>query len=126
MLDSEEALAAEDPIPPEAEVIVDDGATTTAKLAVTLDFGPLQDDLGYEAYSDIDEMKISNDPSMAGATWQAFAQDVPWTMDANPGELAQVYVLFKDTADNESVGPAIGAILYDPELVYLPLVLRNY
>ncbi|MGC9397072.1 MAG: hypothetical protein ACP5J4_19690 [Anaerolineae bacterium] len=129
VLDSEEALAVEDPVPPEAEVIVNSGAYSTTELAVTLSFGPLEDHWGYEAFSDIVEMKISNDPSMAGAVWQAFAQDIPWTLDASFGELAEVYVLFKDTAANESVGPAIGAILYvEPPLkyIYLPLVLRNY
>jgi hypothetical protein len=70
-------------------------------------------------------MKISNDPSLTGADWQAFAQDVPWTLEASPGELAQVYVLFKDESDNESVGPTIGSILYSPQQIFLPLVLRS-
>ncbi|MGD8465366.1 MAG: hypothetical protein PVI09_15985, partial [Anaerolineae bacterium] len=63
---------------------------------------------------------------LAGAAWQTFAQGVPWTLGALPGQLAKVYVLFKDDAGNEAVGPAIGHILYDPPTTYLPIVLRNY
>jgi len=129
VLDSEEVTPALDPIPPEADVIVNSGALTTTELAVMLSFVALEDAWGYEAFSDITEMKISNDPSMTGAVWQAFAQDVPWTMDANYGDLAQVYVLFKDTASNEAVGPSIGSILYvalPQQKIYLPLVLRDF
>lgn len=126
VLDSEEVTSSMDPIPPEAQVVIDGGAPTTTELDVTLSFGPLEDNWGYEAFSDIAEMKISNDPSMAGADWQAFAQDVSWTLDASSDGLTQVYVLFKDTSDNESVGPSIGSIIYiAPSLIYLPLVSRN-
>jgi len=49
-------------------------------------------------------------------------------LDASSDGLTQVYVLFKDTSDNESVGPSIGSIIYvAPPLqkIYLPLVSRN-
>jgi len=126
ILGSEPATAAEDPIPPEAVVIVDGGAPETDQRGVTLTFSPDQDEWAEAAFSDIVEMKISNDPSLAGATWQTFAQGVPWTLGALPGQLAKVYVLFKDDAGNEAVGPAIGHILYDPPTTYLPIVLRGY
>lgn len=125
VLDSEVVTPSLDPIPPEALVIVNSGALTTANLGVTLSFAAPPDDWGSEAFTDIVEMKISNDPSLAGADWQAFAQDVSWTLEASFGELAQVYVLFKDASDNESVGPAIGSIYWAAQKIYLPLVLRN-
>ncbi len=123
VLGSESVTPSLDPIPPEALVIINGGAPKTYALDVTLSFAAPPDDWGPEAFADIVEMKISNDASLAGADWQAFAQDVPWTLEANPGEIAQVYALFKDDADNESVGPAIGMIQYSG--VYLPLVVRN-
>ncbi len=122
VLDSEEVTSAEDPIPPEADVIINGGATSTTDRNVTLSFTPLQDNWGADAFSDIVEMKISNDPSLAGADWQLFAQDVPWILEPRFGELVQVYVLFKDASDNESVGPSIGIIFYDAHGVYLPLM----
>jgi len=122
VLDSEEVTSAEDPIPPEGLVIINGGAPSTTSQNVTLTFGPLQDDLGYEAFSDIVEMKISNDPSLAGADWQPFSQDVPWILEPRFGELVHVYVLFKDASDNESVGPSIGSIFYDAHGIYLPLI----
>lgn len=128
VLDSEGVTSSLDPVPPEASVIVNSGASTTTNLGVTLSFAALPDDWGAEAYADIDEMKISNDPSLAEAAWQAFAQGVSWTLEASSGELAQVYVLFKDASDNESVGPTIGSIYYaDPlhQKLYLPLALRS-
>ena len=125
VLDSENVTSTLDPVPPEASVIVNGGAVTTTNVGVTLTFAALPDEWGTEAYADIDEMKISNDPSLSGAAWQAFAQGVSWTLEANPGELAQVYVLFKDTSDNESVGPTIGSIYRHGEKVYLPLALRS-
>lgn len=126
VLDGEQITATLDPIPPEAEVIVNSGALTTTNLSVVLSFDSRGDQWGSEAFSDIAEMKISNNPSMAGAGWQAFAQDVPWTLDASSHGLTQVYVLFKDTSGNESVGPAIGSIYITSLLkIYLPLILRN-
>ena len=122
VLESEQVTAAEDPIPPEGQVIINGGAPSTTSRNVTLTFGPLQDDLGYEAFADIVQMKISNDPSLTGASWQPFAQDVPWVLAPNFGELAKVYVLFKDSSSNDSVGPAIGMIFYDVTGLFLPLV----
>jgi hypothetical protein len=116
-----------DPIPPEAFVIVDDHAASTRDLLVTLTFAPY-DDEGPEdtrAFDDITEMMISNDSSFAGAQWQPFAQGVPWQLDAEPGELARVHVHFRDDVGNETRGPSVAMILYDPFIAHLPLVLRE-
>jgi hypothetical protein len=129
VLDSEVVTSSLDPVAPEALVIVNGGVISTTNLNVALTFVPTPDDWGPDAFDDITEMMISNDPAFTSATWQSFAQGVSWTLEANPGEIAQVYALFKDNAENESVGPSIGAILYEEasqRFIYLPIVLRDY
>ena len=50
------------------------------------------------------QMRISNDPSMAGAQWQPVQQEVPWTLgNCQVGEQCVVYAQFKDAAGNESL-----------------------
>jgi hypothetical protein len=74
-------------------------------------------------------MMISNSPFFRGARWQAFAQGVPWTLAADPGELARVYVRFRDKNGNPSVGTEVGMIWYqlqEGNELYLPLVLNRY
>jgi len=124
VLGSDVITSSLDPIPPEALVIVNGGVLTTTELSVVLTFTPIPDDWADEAFDDIAEMKLSNDLGFAGASWQSFAQDAPWTLSASPGEIAQVYVLFKDTSDNESVGPTIGSIFYEPFVIYAPIVIK--
>jgi hypothetical protein len=127
VLTSERVTPAQDPYPPEAHVIINGGAPWTAGLDVTLSFVPYEgegeDPLA--VFEDITEVKISNEPSFTGAGWQPFALEMPWTLDAELGDLATVYVLFRDSAANESVGPETDAILYT-RLLYLPVVLRAY
>jgi hypothetical protein len=129
VMSSERVTSTLDPIPPEALVIVNSGAYSTADLDVMISFAPVPDDWADEAFDDIAEVKLSNSMGFEGATWQAFdpLADVPWTLSANAGELARVYAMFKDESDNESVGPTIGAILYEPEemIVYVPLVIKE-
>jgi hypothetical protein len=130
VLTSEEVTPAEDPYPPEAHVLINGGAASTAELDVMLTFVPYEaegeDPL--EVFEDIAWIKISNDPSFTGASWQPVADiatvTVPWHLDAARGEIAKVYALFRDAALNESIGPEVGRILY-PHLIYLPLVWRT-
>ncbi|MCB0098202.1 MAG: hypothetical protein KDE46_20865, partial [Caldilineaceae bacterium] len=49
------------------------------------------------------EMRISNDPTMAGAEWEPFAQTKAWTLECNDGEMCIVYAQFRDAAENESL-----------------------
>jgi hypothetical protein len=49
------------------------------------------------------EMRISNDPSMAGAEWEPFAQTKEWTLACNDGEMCVVYAQFRDAAGNETL-----------------------
>jgi hypothetical protein len=127
VLSSEMVTPAVDPLPPEAHVLINDGAWWTPELDVTLSFVPYESEGldPLEVFEDIAWMKISNDPSFGGVDWQPFELEVAWTLDAQRGEFATVYVLFLDEADNESVGPEVGMILYTYP-VYLPLVLKAY
>jgi hypothetical protein len=123
---SEAVTPSEDPIPPEAHVLINDGAPSTANIDVTLSFVPyetMQPEYN-DAFDDIVEMKISNDPSFDGIDWEPFKQDVPWTLSASTGvgEVAKVYVIFKDENDNVSSGVELGQIVYAPELIFLPVV----
>jgi hypothetical protein len=125
VLSSEGVTPSEDPIPPEAKVIVNDGAPFTNDLNVTLTFVPFEyEGAATESFEDIAWMLISNNPSFVGATWQEFQQGVPWQLDAGPGELAMVYVRFRDKAENESVGSEVGMIYY-MHSIYLPLTVNN-
>ena len=126
ILTSEPVTPLEDPLPPEAEVIINDGATSTKSTTVRLSFIPYESEGSeIESFEDIAWMMVSNHPSFEGALWGEFEQDVEWELEARPGEIALVYVRFKDKSNNESVGPEIGMILYDPDTVYLPLTVKN-
>lgn len=123
---STEANPSEDPYPPEAQVLINGGAPSTNSRNVVLSFIPYEDTMEElaEVFDDIVEMKISNDPSFAGADWQPFEQDVPWVLPNTPG-MVSVYVMFRDDFGNESIGPAVGMILYNPDLLFLPIMLRQ-
>jgi hypothetical protein len=125
LLSSEPVTPALDPIPPEANILVDGGAPSTADLNVELSFSPYLDDLEEIAFSDITEMQLSNDPSLAGASWQTFEQDVPWKLlPGLPGSPIHVYAIFKDDAGNVSVGVEVGSIIFGPYGVFLPTVVK--
>jgi hypothetical protein len=131
VLFSEAVTPSEDPIPPEAHVLINDGAPSTVGLDVSLSFVPYeypQPDFT-EAFDDIAEMKISNHPSFDGVNWENYTkgESVPWKLSASTeyGALAKVYVKFKDENGNESVGVELGQIIYAPETLLLPLVSRN-
>lgn len=125
LLSSEPVTPALDPIPPEANIIVDNGAPSTADLNVELSFSPYLDDHEEIAFADIVEMKLSNDPSLVGASWQPFAQDVPWTLPPGlPGSPIHVYAVFRDGANNVSTGVEVGSIIFGPYGVFLPTVVK--
>lgn len=64
--------------------------TLTATPAVVLDFSGQTD-----ATTGIVEMKVSNDPTLTGATFQPFSASVPWTLLSGAGAKT-VYAQFKD------------------------------
>jgi hypothetical protein len=127
VLSSEGVTAAADPYPPEAHVLINGGAARTSELEVTLSFVPYESEGENppEVFADIVEVKLSNNPHFGGAFWQDFAEELPWTLDALPGEVATVYAMFRDAADNESVAPEAARIRYSFP-IYLPIVLRAY
>jgi hypothetical protein len=128
VLDSESVTPSVDPVPPQAFVVIDNGAPSTRSSNVTLSFEPYEYEEGDpNGFDDITHALISNDPSLSGAQWQAIDPNgtVPWQLDANPGEVASVYVRFRDAHSNESVSPEVGVILYDPFVIYLPLVVNS-
>ncbi len=122
-----DATPKEDPFPPtNIGVLINDGAISTTLRSVTLSFffeEPAEE-------QDVDEVRISNDPSFTGATWQPYSETVSWTLAStlSQGDVAEVYAKFRDAALNESPDVAGDSILFEGEvhLVYLPLVLRDY
>jgi hypothetical protein len=123
VLDSEGVTPMSDPVAPEAIVLINDGAESTASRSVALSFGPYMGD-GEEAFKDITEVMVSNDLSFSSASWQPFAQDLPWQLaPTEEGEMARVYARFKDGAGNESL-VVTDDILFVGKLFYLPMVMK--
>jgi hypothetical protein len=126
VLSSEAVTPSEDPLPPEALIIIDDGAQQTSDPNVTLSFAPYESEGSdaAESFDDIALMLLSNDPTFMNAEWQPFDQDVPWVLDAELGEIATVYARFRDKSDNETIGTEMDMILYDNWKIYLPMSFR--
>ena len=123
VLDSESVTPSVDPFPPQAHVIINGGEPSTEDRDVILTFVPYELEMGDpDTFGDIDEMIISNDPSFADAEWQTFDQDVPWTLVGTPNSVNVVYARFRDANDNETVGTEAGSILYETNMLYLPLI----
>lgn len=120
-----------DPVAPGGFVLINDGDDTTRSRTVQLDIGGSDDEPAHvpspqpmvEA-SDTPptEMRISNDPSFAGATWQPYATSKTWQLDETSGP-AVVYVQFRDDAGNTSE-VASDAIMVDVKRIFLPLIVR--
>jgi hypothetical protein len=126
VLSSEAVTPSQDPLPPEALVIINEGALQTSNPNVTLSFVPYESEgsAASESFDDIAMMLLSNDPLFAQAEWQPFEQDAPWVLDVEPGEIATVYARFRDQSNNESVGTEMDMILYDNWKVYLPMSVK--
>ena len=72
--------------------------------------------------SGIADMMISNNPDFAGATWEPYANQKPWTLKVENGR-AVVYVKFRDAAGNES--DVAVDVIYAEVKVYLPIILKQ-
>jgi hypothetical protein len=118
-----------DPVPPEAAVVINDGAAQTASPLVTLTFianeeGPAAGLFSAQsAFDDIAEVLISNDAAFTGATWQPFQPSMAWQLAAGDG-LRTVYVRFKDENGNESVNVETATIYLESQRIYLPVIYR--
>jgi hypothetical protein len=125
-LDSEGVTPSADPVPPEARVVIDGGSSSTKERAVTLTFEQyLNEPDDPDSFSDIEQMILSNDPTFVGASWEDFYQGVPWVLGGPPNAVNQVFARFRDTHGNETVGTEVGLIFYDPDTIYLPIILRS-
>lgn len=129
VIDASGAKPSADPVPPEARVVIDNGALETKDFQVSLSFKPYDptDPNEPDSFSDIKQMMLSNDPSFTGAGWQPFSQDVPWQLKSGfPGGPSYVYARFMDSAGNETVGTEVGSIRIKPAgVVFLPTVTRQ-
>ncbi|MBN1657887.1 MAG: hypothetical protein JXA93_05770, partial [Anaerolineae bacterium] len=121
------AMPKVDPFPPSnISVLINGGAEQTDTRYVTLNF--LFEEPGVE--EDVTEVLVSNTPDFAGASWQAYTQDMPWTLASglHSGDIATVYVMFRDAAMNESpdvAGDSIEFIGGGGMNVFLPIVLKH-
>ena len=132
--------ASNDPYPPSGSVLINGGAESTTSLSVTLNLsaddsgeihdGGQNDNPPGTPLNEL-EMRLSNSPDFAGATWRPFQATVSnWSLgNVQPGEVATVYVQFRDEAGNVSqsgMGLA-DTIRYEAQaswLLYLSVVAK--
>lgn len=124
-----------DSLAPDGYVIIDGGAAITTDTAVELTLGGTDD--GHPHTPDDPEpvnsgppaeMRLSNEPDFAGATWEPFATSATWTLATSSGP-AVVYVQYRDSAGNES-RPISDAIIVQPDTanepdLYLPFIVKS-
>ncbi len=84
--------------------------------------GPLA--IAYNTVSGGVEMRISNDPTFAGATWEPLVPEKPWTLAviSASSPIYRVYAQFRDAAGNESL--VIQDDIFVANQIYLPVVLK--
>jgi len=108
-----------DPDPPFGSILINGGAPTTISPHVMLDLGATDDPLpgpvspssapmrsalalAHNAISGATEMKISNDASLADASWEPIVYEKPWVLGDAPTPLRRVFAQYRDAAGNES------------------------
>ena len=113
-----------DPDAPVGTIDINNGALLTLKRAVTLTISatdtyvdgmasPTSGSLAdvYARTVNLSsggvQMRIANEPTFEGATWQDLAATVPWQLSASGPGMKRVYIQFRDAALNESM------IVYD-------------
>ena len=117
------ATPKEDPFPPRNMILlINNGADETFSRQVLLyfDFEEPADE------EDVAEVMIANEPTFSDASWQPYSTTLPWTLSSElrSGDMADVYVRYRDAAQNESGDVAGDSILFGGYTVYLPLVIR--
>ncbi|MFZ6029302.1 MAG: vWA domain-containing protein [Chloroflexota bacterium] len=120
-----------DPVPPEAAMLINGGAISTTTTSVVLTFTPVEEgpeDIhnGQDAFSDITEVMLSNDPMFTDSTWQPFQQNIPWQLLPGTGQRT-VYARFRDASGNVSVNVETATIWLEGGMgtLYLPIVIRQ-
>lgn len=92
------SLIVPDTIPPgTGSLLINAGAASTTSQTVSLTLGA-SDNIG------VTEMMISNSPTFAGASWEAYATSkASWTLASGTLGTQTVYVKFRDATLNESI-----------------------
>ncbi|CAN5843149.1 hypothetical protein BH10CHL1_BH10CHL1_01780 [soil metagenome] len=128
VIDSSPATPSQDPFQPEAQLLINKDAPQTDTLNVVLNFVPYGEE--GDLFTDIVEMKVSNDPQLLGASWEPFSQNKPWQLPSTPtGAVAKVYAQFRDAAHNESLVVLDAIIVQGGQAnqtnsLYLPLITK--
>jgi hypothetical protein len=95
---------------PAGELTIDEGASTTASLRVTLNISAVDN-----GGSGVMGMMISNNPDFDGAEWQPYDQTITWSLEPGAGGERTVYVMFRDYAmPGNTSGIAKASISYSP------------
>jgi hypothetical protein len=135
-----EVTPKEDPDPPAGAMLIENGVEVVRNKNVLLNISstdtPLngaaqganghmtdQYSIWFNKVSAGVEMKISNDPGMAGAAWEPLASTKPWTLACAPGQVCTVYAQFRDAAGNESL-IINDTALFRGAITYLPIVQK--
>ena len=98
VIDSVGVTPSADPFAPEADMLINNGAAQTDDLNVMLSFIPAghghEGEAGHsdeDRFSDIVEVKLSNESDLSKVEWQAFNKEMPWQLaPTDAGELAKV------------------------------------
>ncbi|MCX6045412.1 MAG: VWA domain-containing protein [Chloroflexi bacterium] len=118
----------QDPFQPEAQLLINNDAPQTDNLNVVLNFAPYGEEA--DLFTDIVEMKVSNDSQLTGANWEPFNQNKPWQLPPTPaGQVAKVYAQFRDAAHNESLVVLDGIMVQGGQVnpsnsLFLPFVTK--
>jgi hypothetical protein len=130
-----------DPDAPSGAILINNGAVQTSSRDVILNLSssdtPLPGladpasgsagspmSLQYNEISAAIEMRISNDPSFTGVSWEPLDQEKPWTLAGGSAGVRIVYAQFRDGAGNVSL-VVYDTILYNNLITYLPVITRH-
>ena len=95
---------------PAGELTIDEGASTTDSLRVTLNISAVDN-----GGSGVMGMMISNNPDFDGAEWQPYDQTITWSLEPGAGGERTVYVMFRDYAmPGNTSGVSKASISYSP------------
>ncbi|MSU34804.1 MAG: hypothetical protein EXS36_06775 [Pedosphaera sp.] len=83
-----------DSVPPDGAMMINHGDSFTASPLVMVQFG---------VSDDTTEVMLSEDPAFAGAAYQPFRPELPFTLSSGPGPVvATIYARRRDASLNES------------------------
>ena len=130
-----------DPVPPMGAILINNGALETTSREVVLNIAAVDDlmegpakyataeqraavpVLNATTASGIAEMRIANNPSFTGVSWEPYATEKVWTLGEFDSDVHVVYAQFRDSAGNESA-VVVDDILFTSRMLYLPMIIR--